>query len=176
MIIRPEEWIMGPDDNGDGLLKGWMLSGDIEYPIPIGTHNVAFDEVLLGEEQDFDFILECAERPEVYADEEAYFDRTPAPSMAAEAVIPLDLFSSRKDGQQAPPALMIMNGRVTEITEDAAQYGFDEEDILFSFSCRGNEFDVLLHGEVLEGLEIKEGNIISSVYWIQGWPCEDKDQ
>ena len=175
MIIRPEEWITEPDENGNGFLEGWTVSGDIGYPIPIETHNVALKDVLLGEEQDFDFILECAERPEVYADEEAYLGSVPAPTMAAEAVIPSGLFSPGKCEEFTMSPRMIMNGRVTEIAEDAVQYGFEEGDILFNLSCCGTEFSIVLHGELSEDLDIKEGNIVSCVYWVQGWPREDTE-
>lgn len=36
MIIRPEEWISKPDHDGNGRLNAC----EVNFPIPIETHNV----------------------------------------------------------------------------------------------------------------------------------------
>ena len=61
MLVRPEEWIIQPDENGDGLLKAWAGSGCTEFPIPIETHGVSAEDVALHEDQDFGLILACEE-------------------------------------------------------------------------------------------------------------------
>lgn len=175
MIIRLEEWISEPDDKGNGFLEGWMLSGDIEYPIPIETHNVQTEDVRMEEEQNFEFILECAQTPEVYQDEDAYMEGKEQPCLGAESVIPAGLFPVNDDKDFIPAPQIILNGRVTETFENPIQYGFSEGDILFSISCLGNEFNVVLKAEIADGLIIKKGNIVSGVYWVQGWPNEDTD-
>ena len=52
MIVRPDEWITKPDENGDGFLEAWVVSGDVEFPIPIETHNVSLEDVVLDKDQD----------------------------------------------------------------------------------------------------------------------------
>ena len=175
MIIIPEEWISEPDENGNGFLEGWMLSGDEEYPVPVETHHVKIEDVKLGEEQDFEFILECAQTPEVYPDEAAYKNGNEQTGLAAESVIPAGLFSPKEDKDFIPAPRIILSGRVTETFEDPLQYGFREGDILFLLSCLGNEFSVVLNAEIADGLKIKKGNIVSGVFWVQGWPSEDTD-
>ena len=173
MIVRPDEWITKPDENGDGLLKTWVVSGDVEFPIPIETHNISLEDVVLGKDQDFEFVLECAEKPDVYLDEEAYIKASEHHSMASESVIPAGLFPARaeKDFVQSPR--IILNGKVVKTYDDSVKYGFDEDDILYSLSCLGNEYDVVLHAEHAENINLMEGNIVSCIYWVQGWPREE---
>lgn len=172
MIIRPEEWIEKPDENGDGFLLAWVVSGDQEYPIPIETHHVAIEDVMLNKEQEFDFILECAEKPDIFLDEDTYYNEHTS-SLASESVIPAGLFSARaeKDFVQSPR--IILNGKVVKTYDDSVKYGFDEDDILYSLSCLGNEYDVVLHAEHAENINLMEGNIVSCIYWVQGWPREE---
>ena len=72
MIVKPEEWISKPGDNGIGLLKVLMVEGEADFPILIETYNVFPEEVKIDEEQDFELILECADKPSVYEDEAAF--------------------------------------------------------------------------------------------------------
>ena len=72
MIIKPEEWISIPRDGENGLLKALMIEGEVKFPIPVETHNVFFEDVKMNKEQDFEIILECAGKPSVYEDEDAY--------------------------------------------------------------------------------------------------------
>ena len=167
MIVRPDEWITKPDENGDGLLKTWVVSGDVEFPIPIETHNVSLEDVVLGKDQDFEFVLECAEKPDIYHDEEAYIKASEHHSMASESVIPVGLYSPADD------ARILLNGIVVKTYEDSTKYGFDEDDVLFSISCLGNEYDAVLSAELAGEKEIREGNIVSCIYWVQGWPKEN---
>lgn len=173
MKIRPEEWIREPDEDGNGFLEGWMVSGDTEYPIPIETHNVSINDVRLGEVQDFKFILECAEKPEVYLSEDEYMSGKELPCMGAESVIPAGLFPPKEDDDFVMSPTIILSGRVIEIFEDSSQYSFRESDILFTLSCLGNELDVVLPAEYAEDIQIKKGYIVSGLYWVQGWPDED---
>ena len=66
-----------------------------------------------------------------------------------------------------------MSGKVVEIYEDSAQLGFDESDILYTLSCLGNEYDAVLHSEFSDDVQMKEGNIVSCVYRVQGWPKQN---
>ncbi len=61
MIVKPEEWISKPGDNGIGLLKVLMVEGEADFPILIETYNVFPEDVKIDEEQDFELILECAD-------------------------------------------------------------------------------------------------------------------
>lgn len=45
MIVKPEEWISKPGDNGIGLLKVLMVEGEADFPILIETYNVFPEEV-----------------------------------------------------------------------------------------------------------------------------------
>ena len=158
MIIRPEEWISKPDIDGNGLLQAWMVDGEIDFPIPIETHNVFLEDVKLNENQDFDFILECADKPEVYDDEAAYSNDA-RHSMAPESVIPAGLFSASGDDDFVQSPRIILNGKVVKTYEDSTQFGFEDSDILYSLSCLGNEYDVVLHEPFSNGIKIKEEHI-----------------
>ena len=172
MIIRPEEWIEKPDENGNGFLLALVVSGDQEYPIPIETHHVAIGDVMLNEDREFDFILECAEKPDVFPDEDTYY-REHNSSLASESVISAGLFSARAENDFVPSPRIVLNGKVVKTYDDPTQYGFDEDEILYSLSCLGNEYDVVLHAEYAENINLMEGNIVSCIYRVQGWPREE---
>lgn len=87
MIIRPEEWISKPDHDGNGRLNAWVEDGEVNFPIPIETHNVFPEDVRMNEAQDFELILECEGKPEIYAEEDAY-NNAARHSIAPESVIP----------------------------------------------------------------------------------------
>jgi len=63
-IVKPDKWISEPDEDGDGLLRAWVVSGTVEYPILTETHNVSLEDVMLNKEQDFRLVFECAEEPD----------------------------------------------------------------------------------------------------------------
>ena len=174
MLIRPEEWIIQPDGKGDGLLKAWAGSGCTEFPLPIETHGVSFDDVALHEDQDFGLILECAQKPKVYLDEVAYESAGVYYSIASESVIPVGLFPATDDPEFVRSARILLNGNVIEICEDPTEFGFDEGDVLYRLTCLGNEYDAILYAELAEGMVIKEGDTVSCVYRVQGWPREDE--
>ena len=67
---------------------------------------------------------------------------------------------------------ILLNGKVVVTYENPTRFGFEDSDVLFSLSCLGNEYDVVMHSEFSDGTVIEEGNIISCVYWVQGWPSE----
>ena len=169
MIIRLKEWISKPDHDGNGRLNAWMEDGEVNFPIPIETHNVFPEDVRMNETQDFELILECAGKPEVYEDEDAY-NNAARHSMAPESVIPAGVFSVSGDADSEQSAYIILNGKVVKTYEDSAQFGFDEADILYTLSCLGNEYDAVLHSEFSYDVQMKEGNIVSCVYLVQGWP------
>ena len=164
MIVRPEVWITEPDEKEEGLLKTWAGNGCTEFPLPIETHSVSLDDVALHEDQDFGLILECAAKPDVYRDEEAYLTANEHSHMASESVIPVGLFSPPCDGR------ILLNGKVVKTYGDPTGYGFNKDDVLYSLSCLGSEYDAVLDAEHAEGIEIEEGNIVSCLYWVQGWP------
>ena len=166
MIIKPEEWIKIPDEEGNGLLKAWVGSGCTEFPIPIETHGVSPADAALHREQDFEFLLECAETPKVYPDEESFRAANRRFPLDAEAVVPIGLFS-------LSDARVMMNGRVTGGCADARAFGFEENDVLYTLSCLGNEYDALLPAALAEGVRIEAGSIVSCVYWVQGAPAEE---
>ncbi len=170
MIIRPEEWISPPDkpdENGCCFLKAWVGSGNTEFPILIETYKVSLEDVTLHRDQDFELILECTKKPDVYQDEEAFLTSNEHSHMAPESVIPIGLFSFPYDPR------IILNGTVVKTYKSPAEFGFGEDDVLFSVSCLGNEYDAVYHADY-EGISIKEGNIVSCVYWVHGWPREDR--
>ncbi len=173
MIVRPEKWIIKPDENGDGLLKAWAGSGVTEFPIPIETHNVSEEEVALQEDQDFGLILACAERPKVYLDDEACEKAGVYYFMASESVIPVGLFPATDDPDFAWSAHIFLNGRVIETCADPTEFGFDMGDVLYRLTCLGDVYDAVLHAELAKGTVINKGNIVSCVYRVQGWPWED---
>ena len=154
MIIRLKEWISKPDHDGNGRLNAWMEDGEVNFPIPIETHNVFPEDVRMNEAQNFELILECAGKPEIYAEEDAYNNA-----------------ARHADSEQS--AYIILSGKVVEIYEDSAQLGFDESDILYTLSCLGNEYDAVLHSEFSDDVQMKEGNIVSCVYRVQGWPKQN---
>ena len=172
MLVRPEEWIIQPDENGDGLLKAWAGSGCTEFPIPIETHGVSAEDVALHEDQDFGLILACEEKPKVYLDEEAC--EKAYCSIASESVIPVGLFPATDDPDFVRSARILLNGNVIEICEDPTEFGFDEGDVLYRLTCLGDVYDTVLPAELADGIKIREGNIVSCVYWVQGWPWEDE--
>ena len=174
MIIRPEEWIVQPDENGIGILKAWAGSGVAEFPLPIETHGLSEDDVALHEEQDFGLILECAQKPKVYLDEVAYESAGVYYSIASESVIPVGLFPATDDPEFVRSARILLNGNVIEICEDPTEFGFDKGDLLYRLTCLGDVYDAVLPAELADGIKIKEGNIVSCVYWVQGWPWEDE--
>lgn len=167
MIIRPEKWIIEPEGGKNGLLKTWSESGEVKFPFPLETHNVCAEDVLMGEKQDFEIILKCADKPKVYKDGRAFNSANENSSMALESVIPVGLFSSSGDADFLRTPHIIMNGRVLKIY-NAPACGFDEADVLFSLSCLGNEFDVLMHPEFAAGVKIKKGCIVSCAYRVCG--------
>ena len=172
MIIRPEEWIIIPDEDGDGLLKAWVGNGTFGFPIPIATHTVSPEDIALDRDRDFLLCLECAETPEVCLAEEACANDGKHYLMAPESVIPAGLFPLSDDQDFVPSPYIIMKGKVTKTYADPTVLGVDEGDVLFSFSCLGNEYDAILYAELAEGIVIKEGDIVSCAYWVRGWPRE----
>lgn len=174
MIIRPEEWIMIPDEEGDGLLEAWVGNEKFGFPIPIETHKVSLEDIALNRDQAFLLILECVEKPELCRDEEAGTSAGKYSSMAPESVIPVGLFPLSDDADFVPSPYIIMKGKVTKAYADPTEFGVDKGDALFSFSCLGNEYDAILYAELAEGMVIKEGDTVFCVYRVQGWPREDK--
>lgn len=172
MLIRPESWIAEPNEEGDGFLVVWMLEGKLEFPMPIETHNVSLEDVRLGEEQDFQLLLECAEKPGIYENEEAFY-RNSGQHFAAESVIPAGLFSPTQKEDFVESPRIILTGKVVRVYENPASYGFRDGAVLFTVACQGNEFDAVLYPEIAGGAELKEGNTVSCIYWVQGWPKED---
>ena len=174
MIVEPKEWISKPDGSGNGVLKALIKVGEVEFPIPIETHNVFHEDVEINKEQDFELILECASKPEVYEDEEAY-NNAARHSLAPESVIPAGLFSASGDAGFVQSANIILSGKVLRVYADSALFGFDESDVLYSLSCLGNEYDAVMHSEFSDNVRIEEGNIVSCVYRVQGWPNQNDD-
>lgn len=170
MIVRPEEWIKKPDKNGDGLLKAWVGCGTEEFPLPIETFKVSEEDVALHQEQDFEFILECTRKPVVFPDEKSFQNVV---EESCESAIPIGLFPAFEDPDYVLSARIFLNGRVVETYADPTEYGFGKDDVLFSISCLGNEYDAVYHADY-EDVSIKEGNIVSCVYWVHGWPREDE--
>lgn len=169
MIVKPEEWISKPGDNGIGLLKVLMVEGEADFPILIETYNVFPEEVKIDEEQDFELILECADKPSVYKDEAA-FNRDKSISMNFESAIPIGLFPASGDESFAQSPHIILNGKVAITYENPIQFGFDESDVLYSLSCLGNEYDAVMYSEFSDDVRMKEGNIVSCVYRVHCWP------
>lgn len=169
MIVKPEEWISKPGDNGIGLLKVLMVEGEADFPILIETYNVFPEDVKIDEEQDFELILECADKPSVYKDEAA-FNRDKRISMNFESVIPIGLFPAPGNESFVQSPHIILNGKIAITHENPIQFGFDESDVLYSFSCLGNEYDAVMYPDFSDGVRMKEGNIVSCVYRVQGWP------
>ena len=64
-------------------------------------------------------------------------------------------------------------GRVTETYNNPTDYGFNEEDILFSVTCLGSEYDAVLPAGGADAVTIEQGNIVAGTYWVQGWPAEE---
>ena len=171
MIVRPEEWLSEPNEYGYGLLKAWVVSGSEGFPIPIQTFDISLDEVALGKEQDFEIALECTRNPDVYPDEEAYL-KEGKHSMAPEAVIPSGLLPLPADSNFTPSPYVIMSGKVTKTYEDPTQYGFDEGDLIYSFSCFGNIYDAYLYEYFVYNVSVHEGDIIHCMYCVHGRPAE----
>ena len=169
MVVMPKEWISKPDDGGNGFLKALIKNGEIELPISIETHNVFPEEVKMEKEQDFELILECASKPAVYKDEETY-NKDTSITMNIESIIPVGSFSASGDESFVRTPHIILSGIVVETYENSAKFGFDESDVLYSLSCLGNEYDAVMHSEFSDDVKIKEGNIISCVYRVLGWP------
>ena len=172
MIVEPKEWISKPDDDGNGLLKALIKDSEVEFPIPIETHNVFHEDVEINKDQDFELILECAGKPTVYKDEETYNKETNK-SMHFESVIPVGLFSASRNESFVQTPHVILNGKVVKTYGNSTQFGFDESDVLYSLSCLGNEYDAVMHSEFSDNLRIEEGNIVSCVYRVQGWPNQN---
>ena len=171
MIVEPKEWISKPDGSGNGVLMALIKDSEVEFPIPIETHNVFHEDVEINKDQDFELILECAGKPTVYKDEEAYKDT--GTTMNFESVIPVGLSSAFRNESFVQAPLIILNGKVVKTYDNSTQFGFDESDVLYSLSCLGNEYDAVMHSEFSDNLRIEEGNIISCAYRVQGWPNQN---
>ena len=128
----------------------------------------------MDEEQNFELILECAKTPSVYKDLDAYHKDHERGSMAPESVIPVGLFSVSDDADFVQTPQILLSGKVVVTYDDPTRLGFEPSDVLFSLCCLGNEYDAVMHSEFSDDTEIEEGNIISCVYWVQGWPSEGK--
>lgn len=172
MIVEPKEWISKPDGSGNGVLKALMKYSEVEFSIPIETHNVFHEDVEINKEQDFELILECAGKPTVYKDEETY-NKEANKSMHFESVIPVGMFSASQNESFVQTPLIILNGKVVKTYNNSTQFGFDESDTLYSLSCLGNEYDAVMHSEFSDNLRIEKGNIVSCVYRVQGWPNQN---
>lgn len=172
MTVRPEEWILKPNNDGNGLLKALMIDSEVEFPVPVETHNVFQKDVKMNEEQDFEIILECVGKPSVFDDEDAY-NKDTSISMNFESVIPIGLFSAFGDENFVQTSHIILNGKVIKTYENSVQFGFDQSDIIYSLSCLGNEYDAVMHSEYSHNVRIKEGNVVSCVYRVQGWPKQN---
>ena len=169
MIIRPVKWITLPGEDGTGLLQAWAGEGAAEFPLPIETRGVRPEDVKMGKEQDFDLLLMCADELQVYEDEEDFRDAER--SMAPESVIPAGLIPAPGEGKFVPSPRIILNGKVERICPDAMQFGLDAGDVLFTVSCLGNGYDVLLPMEYtldVDSVPVSEGSIVSGVFWVLG--------
>ena len=172
MIVKPEEWLSIPCDDGNGLLKVLMADGEVKFSVIIEMHNVFLEDVKINAEQDFEIILECAGKPSVYEGEDAY-NKDMSISMNGESIIPVGLFPALSDESFTPTPHIILNGKVVKTYGDPNQFGFDKSDVLYSLSCLGNEYDAVMHSELSNDVQIKEGNIVSCVYRVQGWPKQN---
>ena len=172
MIVKPEEWLSIPRDDGNGLLKVLMADGEVKFSVIIEMHNVFFEDVKINAEQDFEIILECAGKPFVYEGEDAY-NKDTGTTMNFESVIPVGLFSASRNESFVQTPHVILNGKVVKTYGNSTQFGFDESDVLYSLSCLGNEYDAVMHSRFLKNVKIKEGNIVSCVYRVQGWPKQN---
>lgn len=175
MIVEPKEWISKPDDDGNSVLSVLMKDGEVEFPIPIEMYNIFpedIKDIKMNKEQDFEIVLDCADKPTVYKDEEAYIKETDA-SMHFESVIPIGLFPDSDDESFVRTPHILLNGKVIKIYDNPSQSEFDELYILYSLSCLGNEYDAVIPPDFSDGLKIEEGNIVSCVYRVRGWPNQD---
>ncbi len=172
MLLKPTFWVSKPDENLDGILQAYVIGAN-DIPFPIEMHNVAENCVTFNEEQKFELVLECAEVPEIYGDEQKFYDSVKHGKPAAQSIIPIGLFPSSADKEFEPSPLIYLNGRVTDIFETPEQIGFDESDILFSLDCLGNEFDCVLRNGQDENIKIQQGNIVGGVFYVQGWPADE---
>ena len=120
MIVEPKEWISKPVDDGNGLLKALIKDSEVEFPIPIETHNVFHEDVEINKDQDFELILECAGKPTVYKDEETYNKETNK-SMHFESVIPVGLFSASRNESFVQSPYIILNGKVVKTYGNSTQ-------------------------------------------------------
>ena len=172
MIIIPKKWINEPDEDGDGLLEARAESGEVSFPIPIETHNVALDDVTLNTEQNFEFVIEGASEIEKFANEADYESKRKHKT-AAEFFVPAGLFSPTGDENYIQTARAIIHGKVIETYDDPTKFGFDADYVIFTMTCLGYEFDVVIPNGISDIENVEVGNIISGIYWIQGWPSED---
>lgn len=171
MLVEPMFWVNKPDGNGDGILQAYV-SGTEDIPFPIETHNVAENDVKLNEKQEFEIVLECADVPGIYGNEQEFYNSGKHKKMAAQSIIPIGLFPASDDKEFEPSPLIYLNGRVTDIFETPEQIGFDENDILFSLACLGNEYDCVLYNGKAENIKIQQDNTVSCAFYVQGWPAD----
>lgn len=169
MIIIPEEWIMEPDEKGNGLLQAELVGEEMNgISVPIETHRVKKEIVTLGKEQEFDFLLEGASEMEVYKNEEDYKKRKTF-NMASESIIPSGLFSPDNDPQFVPKGQVIISGTVLGVSDDPEKYGFDMMDDFTWFRCMDLECYAAVYNHQTKDC-LEEGNIVSGLFWLQGWP------
>lgn len=170
MMVTIEKWLVEPDENGNGLLSAWLESGEISAPLPVETHNVSIDEVLIGEEQEFNIVLESKSKVDCYKDEDDYYCRSGS-KFSHESIIPAGLFApGNTEAIQSSPRAFI-NGTIVELYDNAANYGFEETDALVTFVSLGYEFDAVIH-EDHSADDYQIGNVLRGEYWVQGWPEE----
>lgn len=172
MLIEPTFWVKTPDENGDGILQVYT-AGTEDVPIPVETHNVTENDVKMNEKQEFEIVLECAELPCIYRNNEEFYNSCEHASMAAESIIPMGLFPVDDNKQFEPSGFILLHGKVTETYNNPAQFGFKENDTLFTLTCLGNEYDCMLNGEQFKKIKIEQGNIVGGVFYVQGWPAEE---
>lgn len=174
MIIIPKNWINEPDENGNGLLEAQIEKGEVDFPIPIETHNVSAADVTLGAKQDFGFVVEGASEIQIYADEDDYYRKNPT-GFAANSYVPAGLFSPDNDENYVKSARAIMNGKIVKTYDVPTEFGFEADDVLFTMNCLGYEFDGVLFGGAAKFPALSVGNYVSGIFWIQGWPLTDAD-
>lgn len=172
MTIVPEKWLREPDNEGSGLLLAHAENGAAYLPMAIETHGVDKAGVTLEEAQDFELVFESAGDVGIYRDEDDYLKRSGS-TLAPESFIPSGTFSVGGDPGFEETATAVVTGKITETYGDPEELGFDAGDTVFTLTCLGYELDAVVHSEDAPPVRPAEGNTVSGVFWIQGWPKEE---
>ena len=168
------KWLTTPTKDNTGALKLNLIGGQVEMPFLAETRNVDVSQVPIGEECEYEMLLEAMEI-NIYENEQD-FDANDTSKMAAQALIPiaLNFYESNKPDDGLPiTAAVKASVLVTEVCEDPAAVGFESGDLVAETDCLGYKFYLVIPPERTDAKSLSAGNIISGIFFVWAWSAEE---